>query len=1165
MAENIFDQFSRLISSKLVPSMFNVKFGGIGEKVLDKNLATAIYGEADQFYDRQRAFEKAYYEMISDPANLRPGAASRVDADLMRRLGEIDLSVLNYQSRQQMLQQYRGNVINIDTLLKNTGFPSIPLANSNPYRLPFKMEVDQQIEHPAQVVMNKMIFNIDPLAAQITDISFNTQNIMSADDIQRTMFQLDGIKNKTLFAPGADVLTLDIESTGLMSDSQMRSLSVRRAVGGITGPTENMMAINYRSPRLAGILAVDQRTGTFSQTLSDFIFSQEGASGVMIEDEQEMLSQMKKVFTQLNKAQHVTGHNIGYDIRMMIGTLERMPGYKRDQELVGLVNQFIERRKTDSSFIIDTLEIGRNYMTNLIQGTLDGQNLSSIERGGMYAQRFFSTEALADVAMGGKATYVGVENFALNSNLLDLMAREENASDIFEQILRGSHIAETDTLLQNYMLKYMHTGDLNFRGENLAGQQKVDNELINLARRTIFKSSAIVPTTNIADPRHLTQTALRYVKTEEGLMDATISISKAEAGQIGLTEEAFQGVDEGFVKYSRKTGKYSLFVGGQAQGVDIEDTRAVTTYLRDVITKASDVAYEQQLTISPGQTVSVNPFEKKIISLGVNVQNNSAMQVMAEVIAATQSMQTPADVDVAGYVQNVGNLYKEFGDTPKGSRPIQSRGLRGILDQVSSLMSPAKTFSMGFNQQTRAASETLASYVSHGQTMIGAGVKHGFLGIPDLTMSDMLSRATSRLAVQTYASAVSPGTEEAAMPQQVRTAIRETMKYASSQEVADITSQFGISHFAKQQTIRLMDTAPGAETPGKKLLLSYDYFKSISLGEDSGRTMADAIAEQKVSVGLSAVDRSIKDADDAVATMSYKMLNLTWEQGVDESGLTSRMIAEKLYEDFIATNNYKNIAADTQGDLGLQAAQLRQYFSDGQGSLRAKEEIIGELETLADRGIAIGYAGDETSGKAITEFVEGASRQGVDLTRDQPSLRMTLLDDSTGVLRTGPISDATSVRANRAEGMMRNAMRSLIRDANTVGETVANDVSLRNEALSNIKVGARKAEISDTVELYQRIKSKAGAVALGAAAMAGGYYLAQRKKETDLYDETLEQQPVENYRQTDPSSQYISNIPSSYTRRDSLATAGVVGNLDRRKIGHTQMGNNKYNHLYGGQ
>jgi hypothetical protein len=38
---------------------------------------------------------------------------------------------------------------------------------------------------------------------------------------------------------------------------------------------------------------------------------------------------------------------------------------------------------------------------------------------------------------------------------------------------------------------------------------------------------------------------------------------------------------------------------------------------------------------------------------------------------------------------------------------------------------------------------------------------------------------------------------------------------------------------------------------------------------------------------------------------------------------------------------------------------------------------------------------------------------------------------------------------------------------------------------------------------------------------------------------------------------------SSY-RRDPLVTAGVVGNLDRNKIGHHNMSSKKHAHLFGG-
>jgi len=38
-----------------------------------------------------------------------------------------------------------------------------------------------------------------------------------------------------------------------------------------------------------------------------------------------------------------------------------------------------------------------------------------------------------------------------------------------------------------------------------------------------------------------------------------------------------------------------------------------------------------------------------------------------------------------------------------------------------------------------------------------------------------------------------------------------------------------------------------------------------------------------------------------------------------------------------------------------------------------------------------------------------------------------------------------------------------------------------------------------------------------------------------------------------------------YSRiQDPLATAGVVGNLDRSKIGHTNMGSKKYDYLFAG-
>lgn len=104
----------------------------------------------------------------------------------------------------------------------------------------------------------------------------------------------------------------------------------------------------------------------------------------------------------------------------------------------------------------------------------------------------------------------------------------------------------------------------------------------------------------------------------------------------------------------------------------------------------------------------------------------------------------------------------------------------------------------------------------------------------------------------------------------------------------------------------------------------------------------------------------------------------------------------------------------------------------------------------------------------------------------------------------------------------------------------------------------------ELIDAYRRLKPKIGYGALAVGALGAGYYINEKRKENNLYNETVEQQPYEKTgfvsQQNDGFVQINSPISS---RRDPLTTAGVVGTLDRNKVGHTQMGPNKYNHLYG--
>lgn len=1165
MSEELFQRLSRLVSSS-TQRVFNKKNKGIGEMILDDQTATGIYGTADEFMQAQAEFEKLYYSKLSDPENLKPGMANVVDVDHLRKLGKIDLSYFNYQTKMQLLSSYRTNVVKLEDLISNVGFPNIALPEgANDVRVGLLFDVDQKMQHPVFAVLNKMIFNVDPMSESISDMTFNTQNIMSSSQIQRNMSQISAISNGSLFTQTSKIATLDIESTGLMFGSQARSVSLIQRTGlDQAASMVQGMDFMYESPRLAGVLASD------SQTLTEFIAEQEGfrkpgqiRPGNIIGNEDEFMGKMEKLFGYLSDEAEVdflAGHNIQYDINTLLDTTRSMRGYKQNASLNLVVDKFLDRVNNNPNFMVDTLEVGRQYMRNLFQQT-EGSLADPIARGDKFVQRFFAQETLADISRGGKATYAAMENFIMNTNLLDLIAEEDHAPDVFAKIFQGSHVAETDTIMQDYMLKYIHQGKLDFRNPKIAAQgAKISEHVINMARLTALKSSAIVPEANISDPRQLSQAALRYIQTDEGLASTSVMINQEQAKQAFGVD-----IDSGFIKYDQ--GSYKIFTG-QGSPIELDKVKA-KEYLRDVITKAQDAQYEETINLAPlGSTstkpIKINPFERNIMSLGLTRRQNSEILIAQTLIDQIGMPTNVGSVDVDSYIHNVGNFYRNFADNPRVIGGDFPGTIKGVVQQISSLMNPSKnpTFSMGFNMNGRASSEILAEYVSHGQTMSGLGMANSILGPTELAFGDMMSRATGGVVRERMTQLTSqPKSVDDSYLAQFRT----SMRYGVSEEIGDVVSQFGISHFQRQSSFSIMETST-QKSLGKKLILPYEYFKSIELASDPNLPdVGKAIADGKVNMSLSYLQTPTKDPLTGQETVR-NILNLTWQEGRDDSGLTSKKIAEKLYEDFVETDNYKNIIKEPDAHVRSEIENLKVLFKG-----KTKESAVAELEELAKRGVVTGFIDDKGIDTPITRLVQNASTMGIDLTRDTGNRILgNVIDDSNDILRVF-FFDETTARATAPAGTtftrnINSIARASLKGANDVAERLAGDSDLLRTAMQNIKAGTRKQDISKSVEIYNNIKPHAGLIAMGAAAMAGGYYLFRKKEERDLYSETLEQQPIENFNQNSVTNTYtasMTSLPSS--RRDPLVTAGVVGNLDRNKIGHTKMGNNKYNHLYGGQ
>ena len=1128
MAYNdIFRNFSKLIEHGIRPSFFGDQSNIIGGKVFDGGMAQAIYNSPESFLQEYKQFEQYYYEILADPAN-RKRSFGHIDIDMMRKTGDIDFSLLNFEAAEKVRKSYAGKVLKVEDLFANLGFPSLAFPSASPYRSPFKFEVSQEMLHPAQTLLNRMIFNIDPTSESIADIKFGGQNIMSSQDIERNFAQVQRMRQGKLLDPTKNIITLDVETTGILPGSQVREVSLKKF-----GANEIMAeSFGYRSERFAGVLA----GSNLSETLSEFV-SKQSNLGNYVRSEEDFLKNMESVFSKLVEADQVAGHNINFDIKQMIRTASQMKGFNENQNLVNLIDQFLERKATDDNFIIDTLEVARSYMTDIVQSEINKQGLSGTFRGQQYMKKFFATESLADVVMGGKATYVGVENFAMNTNLLELMAQEKHAPEIFQKIFQGSHIAETDTILQDYILKYIHEKKLNFLdvGQTYSFTPGINQETIDIARKTVFKSQAVTPITNIADPRFLTESALNYVKGR-GLIGVTAMAEEADFAALGIADQiekanlnASEKITKGFIRYDK--GEFKLFTGVDDISIAIKDQQKARAHLRALIDSALDPVNNK--TIQGVGTYNVA--EKNIISLGVNFTQNQSMEMMKRAL----SIET-GQLDVSGYIKNIGNLYESFGDALTYQEQKTLRRASSLNGAVGHLRA---NFSIGLNSVESNAEEVIAKQLAHSNAMLSVGNKYGYLSVTENILSNILSQATASTAQGLYQRAATGGIADEALASN----IIQQMTYASSQEMSDITSQFNISHFIKQKVFYIM---PRGGEP-KKMLLSFDYFRSMQF-EKQGQTiaMADLLSERKVGFSLSLMEKL--DAQGH----TENLLNLTWQAGRDASKITSEDIARKLYTDFMDDNNTKAIAGLDTADAKRQIVAFRQIY----GQMDQTEAVNQLTKLIEERGVGIGY-----TDVGVDQIVEDFARQGVDLSADAyNTYTVGFAGETEDVIQAGAVRDYKSVIGAGAEEQIRQADMTAVSNANAVGKAVSADPQLKKAAISNLRAGRQQAPVSTAVEMYHAYKGKAGIAALGLTALAGGYYMFRKRKENQLYDETLEKQPTENFRQTDAYNNYtIATTSYGSTRRDPLVTAGVVGNLDRRKIGHTQMGNNKYNHLYG--
>ena len=311
-------------------------------------------------------------------------------------------------------------------------------------------------------------------------------------------------------------------------------------------------------------------------------------------------------------------------------------------------------------------------------------------------------------------------------------------------------------------------------------------------------------------------------------------------------------------------------------------------------------------------------------------------------------------------------------------------------------------------------------------------------------------------------------------------------------------------------------------------------------------------------------------------------VNLVWGANKSLSEDQSKLLAEDLLRNAQSIEDTLRSVDNADGALTSSINQITNLKNSfGAVSDESKKRITAQLaEHIRDRGIVIGDFGDDT----VDPIAKLLQKQGIDIVDNDVRLqglnmRLAHYDSQSGTATISALSDTlvdeqmgrTSVKAQEEtlDALNRTLKVESMLDDTAVKRT-ASRVFLESQnstkAEQVISSGAdrvKNAIPTPMTDFFLKNKKPIGYAGIGLAAAGIGYYLFKKRQESNLYNETMEAQPTEANQGRSMSAPAQLASPQS-TRRDPLTTAGVVGNLDRNKIGHTNMGSNKYSHLYGG-
>jgi len=830
----------------------------------------------------------------------------------------------------------------------------------------------------------------------------------------------------------------------------------------------------------------------------------------------------------------------------------------------------------------------KHSVENLILNT---NLLELIENEGM------SDELIATLST--KGTHTSDVDVVVQSYLEKYFESGQLKIQVSESELRDQVAGSVDDDTYN-IIKNTLRGEGNLREKGFTEFQK-------FMRRKASSSSAITLTTNVQDVTTLSEDTFRFLsQTEQGRQKVSLSLDadilRSRFG-VNVTDEAFEGT----LRYMPGTGRYEIpGLTSGATGYDpnintfqdrardfitetLESARTGTK--QNLVIRAEDVARginEQSILTNPAQDIIQN----------ISMSNLLQSQVDEVVAAKSRGVERIASgVRVGLQAEHLTLTDRYFRDDIGNVRPVQygdilETGLERIDEYTTKLAQTSLPYST-IDPRSR-------------------------------IISTQLSEATADVGKRIFQSEANIATD----PNQAKAfrSIAETIEKTNDYALSYFMGQGkGLEEVAEESVVPYSRLVIGDETVSgrvSRMIIPYDVFRNLTV--DVEGTAMKVGSQQYLEAGLSTYHMSFPQlpSGDSIVNLIYHHEFAQGEEGLNQARnlihqINAGVLGPRATGGFPSAKDPINQMIDeiqrrSGGTLKLSRQQT--------AALAVSQSPGASTDQFDD---AIRLMGDETYSEAVSIYDKVVTQQATDLMNKQTggivaiSNQGVAAEKTREVFRTmapeiGDLTDAelqnlpVRVAYMGEEGVavsaIQNAEAERIAQQIVMGqmgettedaaETAAARVqaNLRGaaqdkEALDGIKDAAIR--IVDDPSFDMGIKSSTalpgekitlagrqfwnnnkGMIALGVAAVTGGYLYGKyqnKKDQKELYNETMQvQSPQEEQRRFGIRDALLDRIENPKSKLDPLATAGVVGNLDRSKINHQNMNPHKNAHLFQG-